>query len=154
MIIIIVTTVETSNLTSFILVFFDPLSKFSDAFCFNLEGPLLSTSSDYVIHNNVILSRVKCTIYETLLNDLRDKHSRWQCPRGLRHQLSSPAWTLGSWVRIPLEAWMSVCAFILFVLSCVQVTALRRADPPSKESYRLCIGLRNWKSGQGPTEGL
>jgi hypothetical protein len=23
---------------------------------------------------------------------------------------------------------------------------------PSKESYRLCIGLRNWKSGQGPTE--
>jgi hypothetical protein len=27
---------------------------------------------------------------------------------------------------------------MLFVLSCVQVAALRRADPPSKESYRLC----------------
>jgi hypothetical protein len=25
----------------------------------------------------------------------------------------------------------------VFVLSCVQVEALRRADPPSKESYRL-----------------
>jgi hypothetical protein len=29
--------------------------------------------------------------------------------------------------------------FILcVVLSCVQVAALRQADPPSKESYRLC----------------
>jgi hypothetical protein len=35
-----------------------------------------------------------------------------------------------------------MCVFILFVLSCVYVVALRRADPPSKESYRLCIGLR------------
>jgi hypothetical protein len=30
--------------------------------------------------------------------------------------LSSLAWALGSWVRIPLDAWMS--AFILFVWSC------------------------------------
>jgi hypothetical protein len=30
-----------------------------------------------------------------------------------------------------------------FVLSCVHVEVLRRADPPSKESYRLCIELRN-----------
>jgi hypothetical protein len=28
-----------------------------------------------------------------------------------------------------------------------------RADPPSKEFYRLCIGLRNWKIGQDATEG-
>jgi hypothetical protein len=28
-----------------------------------------------------------------------------------------------------------LCAFILFVLSCVQVAALRWADPPFKESY-------------------
>jgi hypothetical protein len=26
----------------------------------------------------------------------------------LRHEMSLPAQTLGSWVRIPLEAWMSV----------------------------------------------
>jgi hypothetical protein len=31
--------------------------------------------------------------------------SRSQWPRGLRHVLSSAAGTLGSWVRIPLEAW-------------------------------------------------
>jgi hypothetical protein len=55
----------------------------------------------------------------------------------------SETWTVfaisnaGKWVRIPLKAWMSVCAFILFVLSCVWVAVLRRADPPSKEPYRL-----------------
>jgi hypothetical protein len=39
-----------------------------------------------------------------------------QWPRGLRHELSSVARTLGSWVRIQLKAWMSVlCAFILCV---------------------------------------
>jgi hypothetical protein len=36
-------------------------------------------------------------------------------PRGLGHELSSLARTLGSWVRIPLKAWMSVYAFILCV---------------------------------------
>jgi hypothetical protein len=46
-----------------------------------------------------------------------------------------------------------VCIYSVFVWFCVQVAALRRADPPSRESYRLHIGLRNWKSGQG-SEGL
>jgi hypothetical protein len=36
-----------------------------------------------------------------------------QSPRGLGHELSSFARTLGSWVRIPLREWISVCAFIL-----------------------------------------
>jgi hypothetical protein len=49
------------------------------------------------------------------------------------HEPSSHAGTLGSWVRIPLEAWMSVCVYSVFV------AALRRADPPSKKSYRLCM---------------
>jgi hypothetical protein len=34
-----------------------------------------------------------------------------QWPRGLRHELSWHTQTLGSWVRIPLKAWMSVCLF-------------------------------------------
>jgi hypothetical protein len=29
---------------------------------------------------------------------------------------------------------MSACIYSVFVLSCVQIAALRRADPPSKES--------------------
>jgi hypothetical protein len=43
--------------------------------------------------------------------------SRSQWPRGLRHEMCSPAQALGSWVQIPLKAWMS--AFILFVFSYV-----------------------------------
>jgi hypothetical protein len=37
--------------------------------------------------------------------------SRW--PHGVKHEPSSPARTLGSWVLIPLKTWMSVCAFLL-----------------------------------------
>jgi hypothetical protein len=37
---------------------------------------------------------------------------RSQWPRGLRHELSSLARTLGSWVRILLGAWMSVCVCV------------------------------------------
>jgi hypothetical protein len=46
---------------------------------------------------------------------LKSMASRSQLPRGLRHELSSLASTLGSWVRITLKTWMSVCMFILFV---------------------------------------
>jgi hypothetical protein len=45
-----------------------------------------------------------------------------------------------------------LCALILFVLFCVSAVALRQDDPLSKGSYWLCIGLRNWKSGQGSTK--
>jgi hypothetical protein len=38
---------------------------------------------------------------------------RLQSQRCLRHELSSLAGTLGSWVRIPLKAWMFAYAFIL-----------------------------------------
>jgi hypothetical protein len=44
---------------------------------------------------------------------------RSQCPRGLKHDLSSLARSLGSWVRIPLNAWMTVCVYSVFMLSCV-----------------------------------
>jgi hypothetical protein len=76
-------------------------------------------------------------------------YSRTQWTRGQRHEPSWPARTLGSWVRIPLEAWMSMCVYSVCVRLCVG-SDLRRADPPSKESYRLCIGLRNRKTDQGP----
>jgi hypothetical protein len=56
--------------------------------------------------------------------------SRSQWSRGLRHVLSSTTRRLKSWVRILLEAQMCVPAFFFVVL----VEALRRADPPYKES--------------------
>jgi hypothetical protein len=37
-------------------------------------------------------------------------------------------------------------------LFCVYIEALRLADRLSKESYRLCIRSRNWKSGQFPSK--
>jgi hypothetical protein len=40
--------------------------------------------------------------------------------------------------------------YAVFMLFCVLVVVLRRADPPSKESYWLCIGFKNWKVGQVP----
>jgi hypothetical protein len=70
---------------------------------------------------------------------------RSQWPRGLRHELSSPAQTPGSWVQIPLEAWTFVYFCSVFVLSCVGSAALRRTDFPPKESYRLSIWLKNLK---------
>jgi hypothetical protein len=57
-------------------------------------------------------------------------HCRSQWPRGLRHELSSPAEILGSWVRIQLKAWMSKCDYSVFVSSGVKVAALRRTDSP------------------------
>jgi hypothetical protein len=48
--------------------------------------------------------------------------SKFQCihiwswwPRRLRHEPSSLSRTLGSWVRIPLKAWMSVCVYSVLV---------------------------------------
>jgi hypothetical protein len=67
--------------------------------------------------------------FETSMDDFLFTYNwadRSQWPRDLKHELSSPAQTLGLWVRIPLEAW--VFAF---------VATLGRADPPSKESYQL-----------------
>jgi hypothetical protein len=46
-----------------------------------------------------------------------------------------------------------VCVYSVFVLFCVYVEAFRRADPPSKESYRLWIDEETEKIGQGP-QGL
>jgi hypothetical protein len=53
------------------------------------------------------------------LNNSKDRTSWSQWPLGLRHEMSSPAWILESWVPIPLEAWMFVCVYPVFVLSCV-----------------------------------
>jgi hypothetical protein len=50
---------------------------------------------------------------------------------------------------------MDVCLrlFCVYVVLCVH-SGLSIGWSPSKESYRLCIGLRNWKSGPGPTKGV
>jgi hypothetical protein len=46
---------------------------------------------------------------------------------------------------------MDVC--VRWFCVCVVLCVGRGLDPPSKGSYWLCVGSRNWKSGQGPTKG-
>jgi hypothetical protein len=59
--------------------------------------------------------------HRTSLVNLRNFVFTWsQWPRGLGHETISTAQTLGSRVRIPLEAWMSVRVSSVFVLSCVR----------------------------------
>jgi hypothetical protein len=43
---------------------------------------------------------------------------------------------------------MSLRICSVFVLFYVKVAALRRADPPSKESYRLCIDYESGKASK------
>jgi hypothetical protein len=95
-----------------------------------------------------LLHKVKLYFYKVWPVPCR---SQW--PRGLRHELSSPAQILGSWVRIPLGAWISVCVYPMIVLSCVQVAALRQADPRPRSPTNCSKQSRNWKSGRGPTKG-
>jgi hypothetical protein len=57
---------------------------------------------------------------------------------GVRPEMSSPAQTLGSRIRIPLEARMSVRVYSVSAVLCRQRPCYR-ADPPPKESYELSI---------------
>jgi hypothetical protein len=68
-----------------------------------------STSSSYT---KILLENASYQKQNKILLNHISSRSQW--PTGLRYEMSSPARTLGSWVRIPLKASMSVlCAFIL-----------------------------------------
>jgi hypothetical protein len=57
---------------------------------------------------------------------LWDQYCRLQWPRGLRHELSSPDRTLGSWVRIPLKAWMFVQGVLPTILGLTNWSETKR----------------------------
>jgi hypothetical protein len=67
------------------------------------------------------------------------------------HEPSSPAQTLGSWDRIPLEAWISVCVrlFCVCVVLCIG-SCFATGWFPVQWVLPTAYRLRNWKSGQGP----
>jgi hypothetical protein len=50
------------------------------------------------------------TFYVSLTTERR---SQW--PRGLSYEQSCLSRTLGTWVRIPLKTWMSVCVYSVCV---------------------------------------
>jgi hypothetical protein len=74
--------------------------------------------------------------------------------RRLRYEPASPTRTFGSWVRIPLEAWISACVYFVFVLSCVQLAALRKDDPPSKETCQLRKKIKKLKKQPRSTRAV
>jgi hypothetical protein len=78
--------------------------------------------------------------------------SRSQWPRGLMNELSSVARTLGSWVRIPLKAWLSVCVYSVFRLLCV-CRDLTTGSSPFQGVLATVFGSITWKSDHGPTDG-
>jgi hypothetical protein len=82
-----------------------------------------------------------------------DCRSEW--PRGLRHELSSLARTLGSWVRIPPKVLMSVCfcSVFVFVLSCVG-SGLATGWSPIQGVLPTVLGLRNWSETKRFTDAL
>jgi hypothetical protein len=86
---------------------------------------------------------------ECCLSNAENRRSQW--PRDQRQELFSPAQTLGSWVRIPLEAW--TFAFNLFVLSCTG-SGFAAGWSPTQESYLLSIWLRNCKTEAKVHHGL
>jgi hypothetical protein len=72
---------------------------------------------------SIILTEALCDssrkYWDSRIKRASNVHCRSQWLRGLRHGPSSSARTLGSWVRIPLMACMSVCVYTVFLLSCV-----------------------------------
>jgi hypothetical protein len=71
------------------------------------------------VHKSSVTFRTMCRQPNEAAVLIWIKLSPSQWPRCLRREPSSPARTLGSWIRIPLEAWISVCVYSVFVLFCV-----------------------------------
>jgi hypothetical protein len=95
--------------------------KFICTFTYSLPEIHFGTILQLKFCVNLSLLHV-CYIYSSHLpcfNHLRVSSCRSQWPLRLRHEMSSPSEALGSWVRIPLDAWMSARVSSLFVLSCV-----------------------------------
>jgi hypothetical protein len=75
------------------------------------------------------------------------RQSQWS--RGLRHEPSSPARTLRSWVRIPFEAGMSLCVYSVCVVLCGS-SGLATGWFLVQGVIPTVYALRNRKSRQGP----
>jgi hypothetical protein len=67
-----------------------------------------------------------------LHNTMVNYKGQSQLPCSMRHEMSSPAETLGSWVRIPLETWTSVRVSSVFALPCIGTGFVSGADYLSK----------------------
>jgi hypothetical protein len=123
------------------------------------EGLLYPHPTIYDLVPRVVFSIYTETVYEFVISLMRAVcpaflfvlHltniwclSHW--PQGLRHETSSPAQALRSWVRIQLGASMFLCVYSVFMLSCVGSIGLiprpRRTKSLSREgsARRVILG--------------
>jgi hypothetical protein len=84
---------------------------------FNENESKLNYSTTFSGNSSTKFHRTRSAVSDVALAEGVTCRSQW--PRSLTHKLSSSAPTLGSWVRIPLKAWMSVCVYFVFVLLCL-----------------------------------
>jgi hypothetical protein len=88
-------------------------------------GKAVGVGVKLTIHLQLVPRSRKCGSIRPVLNSLSTGtvlpmyiyiYSQSQLPRGLKHERSSLARTLGSWVRIPLRAWMfGMCMRLFYV---------------------------------------
>jgi hypothetical protein len=131
----------TKYLLGYNAMYFNKNRRFGETFRFNLWRRRISRArNQHETGRNTLLAMCSNINFFSLFFFIWWFRSlcSLQWLHGLRHELSLLARKLGSCVRISLKAWMSVCVYSVFVFFCVQVEALRRADPPSKESYQMC----------------
>jgi hypothetical protein len=90
----------------------------------NIPSPPLPGIEPYPVARILViilteLPQLSCIMVNFMICALKMILSRSQWPSGLKHVLSWAARTLGSWVRIPLEARICVRVFLCCVVVCV-----------------------------------
>jgi hypothetical protein len=90
------------------------------AYCLTQMDVNFNQTKRYHVKGDSTVNRQSCeNIKSTFIFALVKNYiCRSQWPRNLRHKLFA-AWTLGSCIRNPIEAWMYVCIYSVFVSSCV-----------------------------------
>jgi hypothetical protein len=98
-------------------------------------------------HEIMYIQKQRVWSAEVQFRFFRETGTQWL--RDLRHEMSSLAGTLESWVRIPLEAWMSVSVYSVCVVLCVD-NGLATGWSLVQGVLLTACRLRNWTNGQGP----